>query len=64
MASEDNVSIVGLPLPASSAERVALAIPLARASSDRLRLCVAAQAAQVGRHHRHEIVYHAERAYQ
>ena len=38
VASEDSVSIVGLPLPASRAERVAFAIPLARASSDRLRL--------------------------
>ena len=37
VASDDSVSIVGLPLPASSAESVALAIPLARASSERVR---------------------------
>ena len=39
VASAESVSIVGLPLPASSAESVAFAIPLARASSDRLRPC-------------------------
>ena len=39
MASDESVSIVGLPRPASSAESVAFAIPLARASSDRLRPC-------------------------
>ena len=39
VASEERVSIVGLPRPASSAESVAFAIPLARASSDRLRPC-------------------------
>ena len=39
VASDERVSIVGLPRPASSAESVAFAIPLARASSDRLRPC-------------------------
>src|SRR3954466_12442872 len=39
VASDDRVSMVGLPRPASSADSVALAIPLARASSDRLRPC-------------------------
>src|SRR3954468_2389634 len=39
VASDDRVSMVGLPRPASSADSVAFAIPLARASSDRLRPC-------------------------